>query len=62
MKEEYYKTKESVDEYIELAKDVNGKQLVENLKQLLPSNSVLLEIGSGLGTDWRNFEKNYFRR
>lgn len=49
----YYKTKESVAEYIKLAKDVNGMQLIEKLRQHLPSKSTLLEIGSGPGTDWR---------
>jgi len=53
MKGEYYQTKESVEEYIELAKDVNGKQLIEKLAELLPPGSTLLEIGSGPGTDWK---------
>lgn len=53
MNGEYYKTKESVEEYIELAKDVNGAQLIEKLKQVLPLNSNVLEIGSGPGTDWK---------
>lgn len=48
----YYKTKASVEEYIELAKDVSGAQLIERLKKYLPSNSSLLEIGTGPGTDW----------
>lgn len=59
MKGEYYKTKESVDEYINLAKDVNGKQLIEKLEQVLPPNSVLLEIGSGPGTDWKILNKTF---
>lgn len=53
MDEEYYKTKASVDEYIKLAKDVNGKQLIKKLKQVLNVDSVLLEIGSGPGSDWK---------
>ena len=59
MEGEYYKTKESVEEYIRLAKDVNGKMLIEKLKQVLPPNSVLLEIGSGPGTDWEILNKSY---
>ncbi|WP_438426360.1 class I SAM-dependent methyltransferase [Aquimarina macrocephali] len=55
----YYKTKESVEEYIRLAKDVNGESLIEKLKQVLPSNSTLLEIGSGPGTDWKILNKSY---
>jgi len=53
MKGEYYKTKESVEEYIELAKDINSRQLIEKLADKLPSDSVVLEIGSGPGTDWK---------
>ena len=59
MEGKYYKTKESVDEYIELAKNVNGKQLIEKLEQVLQPNSVLLEIGSGPGTDWKILNKSY---
>ena len=59
MEGEYYKTKESVNEYIQLAKDVNGLQLIEKLKQVLQPNSVLLEIGSGPGTDWKILNKSY---
>jgi len=41
---DYYKTKESVAEYIRLAKEVNGGELIEKLKEFLPSNSIMLEI------------------
>lgn len=56
---EYYKTKESVKEYIELAKDVNGKQLIEKLIPYLPLRSKLLEIGSGPGSDWEILNQSY---
>lgn len=59
MEREYFKTKETVEEYIRLAKDVSGKQLIEKLKQILPPNSVLLEIGSGPGTDWKILNESY---
>ncbi len=59
MTEEYYKTKESVNEYIRLAKDVNGGELIKKLKKILPLNSTLLEIGSGPGTDWNILSKDY---
>jgi len=59
MEGEYYKTKESVEEYIKLAKDVNGKQLIEKLEKELPADSVLLEIGSGPGSDWMILNKSY---
>lgn len=52
MNGEYYKTKESVEEYIRLAKDVNGSELIEKLKEFLPLESTLLEMGTGPGTDW----------
>lgn len=59
MKGEYYKTKESVTEYIELAKDVNGAELIEKLKEVLLSNSTLLEMGSGPGSDWKILNECY---
>lgn len=59
MKGDYYKTKESVEEYIELAKDVNGSELIEKLKQYLPLKSNLLEIGSGPGSDWEILSESY---
>jgi cyclopropane fatty-acyl-phospholipid synthase-like methyltransferase len=59
MTENYYKTKESVNEYIRLAKDVNGGELIKKLKKVLPLNSTLLEIGSGPGTDWNILNKDY---
>lgn len=52
MKNEYYKTKESVEEYIRLAKDVNGKELIIKLNEVLSPGSSLLEIGTGPGSDW----------
>ncbi len=53
MKGEYYHTKDSVKEYIQLAKDVNGRELIFRLQEHLPSGAALLELGSGPGTDWR---------
>lgn len=55
----YYKAKESVDEYINLAKDVNGLQLIQKLNKFLPQNSFLLEIGSGPGTDFQILKRDY---
>jgi len=56
---EYYKTKESVQEYIQLAKDVDSAQLIERLKTYLTPGSSLLEIGSGPGTDWNILNNDY---
>lgn len=59
MEGNYYKTKESVEEYIKLAKDVNGAELIEKLKGFLPVNSKILEIGTGPGSDWKILKKDY---
>ena len=59
MEGEYYKTKASVEEYVRLAKDVNGKELIEKLQRVLPPGSSLLEIGSGPGTDWKILSRLY---
>lgn len=56
---DYYKTRESVEEYIHLAKDVSGKALIEKLKLFLPGKSTLLEIGTGPGTDWKILKNSY---
>ena len=59
MGEGYYNTKESVKEYIKLAQDVSGILLIEKLKQFLPTQSSILEIGSGPGTDWKILREFY---
>ncbi len=59
MEEEYYKTKASVAEYIRLAKDVNGADLIDKLKAVLPAGSSLLELGSGPGSDWEILSRTY---
>ncbi|MCP4437947.1 MAG: class I SAM-dependent methyltransferase [Aureispira sp.] len=59
MEGKYYKTKESVEEYIKAAEGFDGMQLVEKLKQVLDSNSTLLELGSGPGTDWEILKESY---
>lgn len=56
---EYYKTQESVEEYIRLADGYNGQQLIEKLKLVLPEASSVLEIGSGPGTDWKILSESY---
>ena len=59
MEGEYYKTKESVEEYIRLAKGISGKELIEELLKVLPPHSALLEIGTGPGTDWNILQQSY---
>ncbi len=55
----YYKTKASVEEYIRMAQDVSGKQLIDKLNHFLSPNSNVLEIGSGPGTDWKILNESY---
>ena len=59
MKGDYYKTKESVTEYIKLAEGINGGQLIKKLREFLPDNSYLLEIGSGPGTDGKILTESF---
>lgn len=55
----YYNTQESVEEYIRLAADVSGSELIEKLTSILPARSSVLEIGSGPGTDWNILNQDY---
>jgi len=57
--DKYYHTEASVKEYIRLAKGVNGKALIEQLKQHLPKGSSLLELGSGPGSDYQLLQDVY---
>jgi len=59
MNKEYYHTKESVEEYINLARDISGIKLIHKFQSFLPKESKLLEIGSGPGTDWKILSENY---
>ena len=59
MNGDYYNTKETVKEYINLAKDVNGADLITQLKQHLPKSSSILELGSGPGSDWKILNEFY---
>ncbi len=59
MEQEYYKTEKSVKEYIQLAKDVNGQELIEKLQVYLKEHSTILELGSGPGTDWGILNKRF---
>ena len=53
MQNEYYKTRESVAEYIEMAKDVSGKDLIDQFRKYFPGKAKILELGSDPGTDWK---------
>lgn len=56
---DYYHTQESVAEYIQMARDVNGGELIDKFKPFLLPTASLLELGSGPGTDWRILSKDY---
>lgn len=55
----YYKTKETVEEYIRLAQGVNGAILINKLNEFLSANSNLLELGTGPGADWEILSKTH---
>ena len=59
MEGEFYKIKETVEQYINSAKGFDGKLLIEKMKDVLPSDSIVLEIGSGPGTDWNILKEDY---
>lgn len=59
MEDAYYQTPQSVQEYINMAKEVSGKELIEKLKLVLPEASNVLELGSGPGTDWQILSQCY---
>ncbi len=59
MESDFYKKNESVEQYIKLAKDVNGKELIIQLKDYLPLGSSLLELGSDPCSDWRILSEDY---
>lgn len=59
MSEAYYHTEESVNEYIELAKEVNSQPLINRLTAFLSTGASVLELGSGPGTDWNLLSKHY---
>ncbi|MEQ9299799.1 MAG: class I SAM-dependent methyltransferase [Cyclobacteriaceae bacterium] len=59
MEGEYYKTQASVQQYIRMAEGFNGGELITQLKQVLPLNLTVLEIGSGPGTDWNILNETY---
>ena len=51
MTDYYYFTKQTVNEYIKMAKGFDGRDLIEKLKGFLPEHSSVLELGSGPGVD-----------
>lgn len=56
---EYYHSKESVAEYISMAKDVDSSQLIAKFEKHLQPGSYVLEMGSGPGTDWEILSRTF---
>jgi len=55
----YYKDKENVLEYIEMAEGYDGRVLIEHLRDYLPEGSSVLELGMGPGKDLDILKKYY---
>lgn len=56
---DYYKTKESVKEYIQASKGFDGQKLINRLGDFVSNNASFLELGSGPGTDWEILNTSY---
>ncbi|MFK7970618.1 MAG: trans-aconitate 2-methyltransferase [Bacteroidia bacterium] len=59
MKDQYYHTEASVEEYIRAVEGFSGEALIEKLKHVLPVEATVLEFGSGPGTDWKILSESY---
>ena len=59
MTDYYYFTKQTVNEYIKMAKGFDGRDLIEKLKGFLPKHSSVLELGSGPGVDLEILSETY---
>lgn len=60
MQSSYYKDKKTVEEYIKMAENVDGSFIISKLDSIINSNSSILEIGSGPGSDWEILNKNHY--
>jgi len=55
----YYNNDKNVDQYIEMAKGYDGSLLINVLRQHLPTNSTVLELGMGPGKDLMLLNQHY---
>jgi cyclopropane fatty-acyl-phospholipid synthase-like methyltransferase len=55
----YFEDKKNVDDYIQMAKDYDGRQNIAHLSNFLSSGSSILEIGMGPGKDLEILSKDY---
>ena len=55
----FFDTEEGVNEYFEMAKGHDGRELIEKLSEHLPSGSTVLELGMGPGHDLEILAERY---
>jgi trans-aconitate methyltransferase len=55
----FFDTEEGVQEYLEMAKGHDGRELIEKLSDYLPADSTVLELGMGPGNDLEILSKRY---
>ena len=55
----FFDTEEGVNEYLEMAKGHDGRELIEKLFEHLPADSTVLELGMGPGKDLELLSKRY---
>ncbi|MBF9016285.1 MULTISPECIES: trans-aconitate 2-methyltransferase [unclassified Oceanispirochaeta] len=56
---EFFKSEKNVEEYISMAAGSDGQELIDILKNYLPSGASVLEIGMGPGVDLDILKKDY---
>jgi len=59
MTDRFYHTENTVQEYLKIAEGYDGRQLIEKLKEFMPVNSTVLELGSGPGKDLIILSESY---
>lgn len=59
MNDNYYNTREKVEEYIRQAEGYSGQEIISKLDEYLNENSKILELGSGPGIDFGILSKKY---
>lgn len=55
----YYDDEKNAREYIQMAEGYDGRELIEVLKQHLPSGASVLELGMGPGVDFQLLSQSY---
>ena len=58
-KEGFYHTKETVNQYIDIAKGYDGRQLINRLSVYLKKGATVLELGTGPGVDLDILKESY---